>query len=188
MEEILASIRKIISDDSEPESAVEAAPLPADPAKDAQSMIDDMFDDDAPGGQDDIDAIMAGDIAVDDDDEDEAEDEEQVLELTEEMVAEPMGLVEGIDDEVDFGDVEHDEVPVAVARAETAPKPKAAAAKAKVSAAMPIDEKLISRETEAAVSSAFSSLAGMMLSSNARTLEDLVSDMLRWNRKIQNEQ
>lgn len=171
MEEILASIRKIISDDSEAEPAAEAAPLPADPSKDAQSMIEDMFEDEAPVDEGDIEAV-----ATDDDDD---TDDEAVLELTEDMVAEPIALVEGIDDEVDFGEAAPEEPAPAVAKPEPAPKAQAAAPKPKKPAAAPVDEKLISRETEAAVSSAFSSLAGMMLSDNARTLEDLVSDMLR---------
>lgn len=181
MEEILASIRKIISDDSEP--VAEAATLPADAAKDAKSMIDDMFEDGDEPSQAEIDAIMAGNAGAADREEQEDTGDEQVLELTEDMVAEPMELVEGIDDGVDFGEAEHDEPPAKAARPEPtpepAPRPKMPNPRPTVAAA--VDEKLISRETEAAVSSAFSSLAGMMLSSNgnARTLEDLVSEMLR---------
>src|SRR6478736_6343130 len=82
MEEILASIRKIISDD---DSRGTPAPKPA-PAMPAEE---------APKGQDDIDALLA--------DFEQPTSESSVLELTEEMAA-PTEPIEGTDlDFIDAG-------------------------------------------------------------------------------------
>src|SRR5580700_8589059 len=91
MEEILASIRRIIADDdavkpapkapAKPEpSPVKAAPPPPQPAARAPS---------APMGQDDIDAMLAGFDAAPAEEmpEPEAQRQEDVLELTEAMAA-----------------------------------------------------------------------------------------------------
>jgi cell pole-organizing protein PopZ len=48
-----------------------------------------------------------------------------------------------------------------------------------LSAQMETDRPLLSRSTSAAVDSAFASLTHTVLSQNARTLDDLVKDMLR---------
>jgi cell pole-organizing protein PopZ len=42
-----------------------------------------------------------------------------------------------------------------------------------------VSQQILSRSTVSAVESAFSSLANTVLSNNARTLEDLVKEMLR---------
>ena len=167
MEEILASIRKIISDDSEVESA--AAPLPADAAKDTQSMIDDMFEEGA-----ELEVVDAGRAAA------PVAADDAVLELTEDMVASRLELVEGIGDEVKFDDAEV----AAAAPASDMPVPETEAVHTREAAPAAAGHeeangKLLSQQAEEAVSSAFSSLAGLMLSNNSRTLEDLVGDILR---------
>lgn len=48
-----------------------------------------------------------------------------------------------------------------------------------LSAQMELDEPLLSRQATAAVDSAFTTLAHTVLSQNARTLDDLVKEMLR---------
>ena len=59
-----------------------------------------------------------------------------------------------------------------------APMPRAAE-KPAMPAATPLDQGLISNATVSAVDSAFNSLAMTVLGNNARTLEDLVKEMLR---------
>ena len=151
MEEILASIRRIIADDD----ATKTAPRAAEAVRSEPAP--------AP-------AIEAAATAVD------AEQSPDILELTESMAApmsepsvmpepmpEPMPQFRTIDgkSDVDFDD---------------AAEPPAAAP------ASPVGEergRLISGATSAAVDSAFSALAQTVLVQNARTLEDLVREMLR---------
>mgnify|MGYP005853465159 CR=1 FL=1 len=52
-------------------------------------------------------------------------------------------------------------------------------ARKSLSAQMELDEPLLSRQATAAVDSAFTTLAHTVLSQNARTLDDLVKEMLR---------
>jgi uncharacterized protein len=162
MEEILASIRRIIADEPVKPAAASAAPAPAAPAaveddeimelrpkpKAVQPEIvpEDAMDDlafgdppaSAPKGQDDIDALMAA---------------------AEEEAAPPPPPV------------------VMAAPPAAAPAPVSSPVAA-VAAPAPV-ERLISPDTDRAASSAFASLATTMLSRNARTLDDLVQDMMR---------
>jgi len=165
MEEILASIRRIIADDdggrpqakaptSKPADPVpvKAAPPPPPPPAPVQS---------APVGQDDIDAMLASL-----DNKTEEADDAPVLDLTEAMTASPAEPTKPSFRKIDARqDVVFNE-PVAMAplppRAEE-PPPSA----------------LLSETTRAAVNSAFGSLAHTVLVQNARTLEDLVKEMLR---------
>src|SRR5262245_50500393 len=82
MEEILASIRRIIADDDSvkppPKPAAKADPPPAKPAPPPPP---------APMGQDDIDAMLAGFDAAEGERPSEPERQEEVLELTEAMAA-----------------------------------------------------------------------------------------------------
>lgn len=197
MEEILASIRKIISD--EPAAAAKPAPAAAvaeapaakpEPAA-SQDAVDDIFnsveveeDDSDEMSTDDIDRLMAAEPAAADDGdeaEDEAADEsEEVMELTEDMVAEEdaaphMEMVNALDDEVGFAEEQAAAAPEPEP-VRAAPPPRPAAAKPAAAAA---PEALLSADSSEAVRSAFSSLAGMMLSNNSRTIDDLVADMLR---------
>ena len=64
--------------------------------------------------------------------------------------------------------------------ADNAPEPVAASPRAPAPPAPPVfDRGLISNATQTAVDQAFSSLANTVLGNNARTLEDLVKEMLR---------
>jgi cell pole-organizing protein PopZ len=161
MEEILASIRRIIADDTPeaakaasgaapaaaPASAAKAAP--AQPAAPAKVM-----------SQDDIDAMLA----------DQAADEEPgILDLSE-PVKKPQAAPAGFR-QVPAGDVMFREEDIE-------PEPPAYALPAH-SPSPPAPEALLSAETNAAVSAAFGSLATTILSENSRTIEDLVREMLR---------
>ncbi len=182
MEEILASIRRIIADDETPA----AAPAPAATAP-------------AEGNsQDDIDALFA-DAGAGSDDAGELDGD--VFELTEEMaLPDPHATalaVPSIADDIEITDsMPHDEVPAATA----APAARAFdPATARVEDFQPrgferdfgarddgprdlpqaAQQAMLSQSTVSAVESAFNSLASTVLSNNARTLEDLVKEMLR---------
>ena len=200
MEEILASIRRIIADDeakpttsekTPPPSAPPASPPPAaaapvkpekpapapaapppqkaaapmpPPAKPAPA---------ASNSQDDIDALLNGlDEATTADEirpaAPEPEPEIDVLELTDEMALEEPPA------QPSFKKVEP---PDDLEFAEVAPR---AAMREPVFDPPPMDSPpILSRSTVSAVESAFNSLANTVLSNNARTLEDLVKEMLR---------
>lgn len=210
MEEILASIRRIISDEETPAASktAPAAPEPVAPMPQVNEMPEE---EEAGMSQDDLDKLFdmagddddGGDAAIDEDiaafeaDEDVADDD--VLELTEELAVEeeeeedPFAMVEGMpdtmdDDAGDIGFMEEDGEPAPA----PAPAPKAAPQPARSSVAEglapvsmdnldPLDEEtpLVSDMAGAAVSAAFENLSSTILSANARTLEDLVKDMLR---------
>ncbi len=158
MEEILASIRRIIADD---QAKIAVAPEPAPVAV-------------AP-----VQPPVAAVTPVPEDD---------VLDLTEPApVSEPQGQ-----DDIDllFNDVVEQEPepvivapPVFVAPAAPAPAPMPMQAPmqiaAPVSSPAPDLSALVSNEAGASVNHAFASLANTVLSQNARTLDDLVKDMLR---------
>ncbi|MBX3522682.1 MAG: DUF2497 domain-containing protein [Xanthobacteraceae bacterium] len=161
MEEILASIRRIIADDNP--DAVKAqgaapprqqpAPTPPPPAPPASQPATAM-------SQDDIDAMLA----------DQAADDTDILELSDPVDA-PNG--EQSFKPVPAGDVVfREDLPREEAPMET--QPQAYAPPAAVPA-----ERLLSAETNAAVTAAFGSLATTILSENSRTIEDLVREMLR---------
>jgi uncharacterized protein len=159
MEEILASIRRIIADDD----AAKPAPKPAEPAKAAAAES-------APAdaaGRDEMDAMLA------DLDENPAQPDapsEEVLELTEAMAApapEPA--------QPSFRRIDPDQPDVVFDDVAPAPPPPPPAAP-RVPAT---DSPLLSNAATAAVHSAFGSLAHSVLAQNPRTLEDLVKEMLR---------
>ncbi|MFN7165924.1 MAG: PopZ family protein [Pannonibacter sp.] len=203
MEEILASIRRIISDEEAP-AAKKAAPAPVEEELD----IDDAFEaaeaeEDVAMSQDDLDKLFdmdGGDDADDAGDVAFAEEEgEDVLELTEELAVDEdesddfdmvEGLAESVDDDSgDIAFVEEEEEEVAFEAPAPAPKPVAKPVAKPVVATKPVDmsqldevdesEPLVSDGTGAAVHAAFENLSTTILSANARTLEDLVTDMLR---------
>lgn len=210
MEEILASIRRIIADDeAKPPPAEAAKPekaaAPATPPK-PQAMNDIPPSKvapakpaaekpapsaakpapappptaDAANSQDDIDALLAGlDAATPAPEvrapEPEPEPEPDVLELTDEMAVDPtppppppsFRKVEPRDD-LEF--------------AESPPRPAPPPSYAPVdfdAPPLPPQQPILAQSTVSAVESAFNSLAHTVLSSNARTLEDLVKEMLR---------
>lgn len=211
MEEILASIRRIIADDeAKPPPAEAAKPekaaAPAAPPK-PQAMNDIPPSKVAPAkpaaekpapppaakpapapppapaaeasnSQDDIDALLAGLDAATPEvraPEPEPEPEPDVLELTDEMAVDPtppppppsFRKVEPRDD-LEFS--------------ESPPRPTPPPSYAPVdfdAPPLPPQQPILAQSTVSAVESAFNSLAHTVLSSNARTLEDLVKEMLR---------
>ncbi|SFH81120.1 PopZ family protein [Bradyrhizobium sp. cf659] len=218
MEEILASIRRIIADDeAKPPPAETANPgkaaAPAAPAAKPQAMNDIPPSKVAPSkpaaekpapppaakpapppppapaagaspnSQDDIDALLAGlDTATSAPEvrapEPEPEPEPDVLELTDDMAMDPeptppppppsFRKVEPRDD------LEFAESPP--------PRPSPPPSYAPVdfdAPPLPPQQPILAQSTVSAVESAFNSLAHTVLSSNARTLEDLVKEMLR---------
>jgi cell pole-organizing protein PopZ len=200
MEEILASIRRIIADDEAkpaaaekaaspaaaakpavmkdiPPSAIAPAPKPAAvqkpaPAPPPPAPVPDPV---VSNNQDDIDAMLASlDAATPEADIRPAqpEPEPDVFELTDEMAlpepapapaAATFSKVEPQDD-IEFTEAK-------AARRQPAYEPPFESA----APARPI----LSHSTVSAVESAFNSLANTVLSNNARTLEDLVKEMLR---------
>jgi hypothetical protein len=138
---------------------------------------------DASNNQDDIDALLAGlDGSTTEEDvrpappEAAPPEEEEVFELTDEMaLPDPAPLP-----------LESDVVFAEAARRQPEPEPswdealdEAAAPPPPMSYAPPPPSQMLSHSTVAAVESAFNSLAHTVLSNNARTLEDLVKEMLR---------
>ena len=152
MEEILASIRKIIADDEKPAApAEEAAPEPValapqpEPEPEPELIEDDVLDLGA--------------------------EAERIEEESLAPVAEPV-------DDVDFAESQ------AAAQPEPEPEPPQPQAfvppPVQPQPAPPMDmAALISDQTGAAVQNAFGALANTVLSNNARTLEDLVKEMLK---------
>jgi len=167
MEEILASIRRIIADDdatksppaAEPEKPAPPAPRPAAPPLRMSPPPAPRSAEPEPNGAGLHGTGPEPETAVDAQTAD-------ILELTESMAAPPPAAsapapqfrtIDGASD-VSFDD----------AAEQPAPPPPAESA-----------SQLISRSTQAAVDSAFNSLAQTVLVQNARTLEDLVREMLR---------
>jgi cell pole-organizing protein PopZ len=168
MEEILASIRRIIADDDATKSAQRPpeppkAELPPPPSSYAAPAMPPLA-----RIEPEIHAAANSAAAAGDDDQ-----SSEILDLNETMATappppapsampEPNPQFRTIDGSSDVG-FDEDERPAAPA-------------------AMPPREergRLISSETSAAVDSAFSALAQTVLVQNARTLEDLVREMLR---------
>src|SRR3954454_16979542 len=198
MEEILASIRRIIADDEAkpaaaekppsppaaakpavmkdiPPSAIAPAPKPVAAPKPAPPPPAPAPEPVASNNQDDIDAMLASlDAATPEADIRPAqpEPEPDVFELTDEMAlpepapapaAATFSKVEPQDD-IEFTEAK------AARRQATYDPPFESAAPARP---------MLSHSTVSAVESAFQSLANTVLSNNARTLEDLVKEMLR---------
>jgi cell pole-organizing protein PopZ len=152
MEEILASIRRIIADDDAsksppPKAEMPPPPTPMAPPRPAPARpvaatpppppVEPVMQ------QDDLDAMLA--------DADKPDESGDVLDLTEAMTAETLE--------------EPEPAPIPMPELQTEPAPPA--------------RPLISSSTSAAVDSAFNTLAHTVLVQNARTLEDLVREMLR---------
>jgi uncharacterized protein len=216
MEEILASIRRIIADDDvKPEAAAAAPapppkaapsaaakPAPAPPPKPAPAPVAKAPEPKPapppaaappanPNNQDDIDALLAG-LDADTSEEEvrgaaepaaaEAADDD-VLELTEQMEVTE-------EDPQSFKTIQpHDDIEFSEAAEPRASEPRAQS-RAHVPVPPPVrayeesepaepQQPLMSQQTATAVNSAFNTLAQTVLSNNARTLEDLVKEMLR---------
>jgi len=159
MEEILASIRRIISDEEPKGAAPKPAPAPRavvppappvrvpEPRVMAESMAPPAVEQPAP---------------IND-----------ILDLTEQMAqpAPPPGsefrTIDGAQDVVFTESEPHPPAPEPAMMHEPMPEPP------------PLERPLMSQPTMAAVDSAFNTLAHTVLVQNARTLEDLVREMLR---------
>jgi len=168
MEEILASIRRIIADDQgEPASSDEGA----DGASGA-AAIDAIEFDASPAGSS----------------EDQGADD--ILDLDDEVASmpaeeRPMAAATGVS-AADVGASEIRAAPPPPPRLidEPAPLPPFRAAPGAAPRELPPltkqdDGRLVSPRTGAAVGGSFNALASTILSQNARTLEDLVEDMMR---------
>jgi cell pole-organizing protein PopZ len=202
MEEILASIRRIIADDEAKPAAAEKPSSPAAPAKPAAAapavkapVMNDIPPSAIPAAkaapppvkpappaeapvvsnsQDDIDAMLAGlDEATSEAEIRPSLPDGEVFELTDEMALpdapEPSFHKIEPDDDLEFSET-------AAARAAYR-QPAYEPPPFESSAAPP--QQILSRSTVSAVESAFNTLAHTVLSNNARTLEDLVKEMLR---------
>ena len=184
MEEILASIRQIISEDGE--GADKAA---ADQA-DASAAASDPGEETAAATATDADGDDSGSMETEDRDMDARAEAD--LAKAEEAFS---GDDETPDDVGDSGDDEtisetFDDLTEAVAD-ELATEPDidsdveesismAMPAQSKLQSPAPIDdENLLSEDSDEVVHGAFSALAHTILAQNARTLEDLVSEMLQ---------
>ena len=217
MEEILASIRRIIADDeakpadvkpAEAKPAVAEKPAsppppakPEPPAAKPAAMKDIPPSAIAPkpaaaapkpappppapepvasNNQDDIDAMLASlDAATPEADIRPAQPEADVFDLTDDMAVpdpEPVAAASTFNKIEPQDDLEFTETAAAKAlhrQPAYEPPPFESA-----TAAAP-GPQILSRSTVSAVESAFNSLANTVLSNNARTLEDLVKEMLR---------
>jgi uncharacterized protein len=182
MEEILASIRRIIADDDgakvPPPKAVEPltpVPPPRMTPPPPQPPVQPMS---APSGtvteQDEIEAMLARLDPVSASQMPEPEDEPSadIFELTEQMTAASLPEPHGFSAVEGRSEVMVDETP-------RAPEPPPAREPDRSPAAERSDRTLISPSTSAAVDSAFNTLAQTVLVQNGRTLEDLVREMLR---------
>jgi cell pole-organizing protein PopZ len=198
MEEILASIRRIIADDQD---GGKAPPTEEDPFEQAMS---DALGPDELGSED-------GDDAGEELEASE-EDEDDILDLADvgAPVASPAASSLDLDHEdisfrdedgqIDFDSLgmDEDEEEEAVEAAEELladsfddepemePEPQYAPAPSYQPSAMSTsahqfldEERLISQATDAAVGNAFNALAHTVLANNGRTLDDLVKEMLR---------
>ena len=197
MEEILASIRRIIADDeakpaaekpaapaaapAKPEKPVAAAPAPAPAPPPAAAKPAPPPPPAAPApapaasnSQDDIDALLNGlDEATSADEIRPAPlPEAEVFELTDEMAVvtppPPQPSFQKVEPEDDLEFTEAAKAPPRQGAFEPPPFESAAP-----------QPQMLSRATVSAVESAFNTLAHTVLSNNARTLEDLVKEMLR---------
>ena len=208
MEEILASIRRIITDGDaapaapaakseppKPEAPKAAAPKPAVP-KPAPKASE-------PASQDDIDAMLAAMDAGEDEPaaepevaESEAEDEEEALDLAMVRAAADVSdraapaksapkAMPVVEVEEDLGFEEPvDEEPMAPVMMPAAPvvtrSTGAVSAPASMaSAPAAAAPALLSQDTEASVAAAFSSLTQAIFSNEPRTIEDVMKELLR---------
>jgi len=172
MEEILASIRRIISDDDGSGSATAPSPQPGPPPPQPPAAArppGPLPPQPSDGNSEDvIDAEFAEPAAV------APPPAADTLDLTDEMTAppeaqEPAPSFRANDSASDFVFTERPSEPPPPPRAAEAPRTLQPA----------FDSGLLSNTTAAAVDSAFNALAHTVLGQNARTLEDLVKEMLR---------
>jgi uncharacterized protein len=166
MEEILASIRRIIADDdaAKPPPKPPAKPPEAPSVKPAAQAPAAAAPAHNAGG-DDMDAMLAD---LDEDPQPAPEPPEEVLELTEAMATPAPEAAQPT-----FRRIDPDHPDVVFDDIAPAPPPPAP------SRPLAADAALLSHAASAAVHSAFGTLAHSVLAQNPRTLEDLVKEMLR---------
>ncbi len=195
MEEILASIRRIISDDTAEDTDTPNTEAGADSdidMIDVEAEATDEFEtveDETPSQEVDFDALSDdGDIAM----EDIEPDDDDVLELTDVVETEPepeISLDEGLGD-ISFEDIEEvgddmdvgfgDEAAGEVEFVDIAIDDEPAAVEEEAPVAAD-GRPLISNDTDSSVAAAFGTLASTLLARDgtSRTLEDLVQELLR---------
>jgi cell pole-organizing protein PopZ len=197
MEEILASIRRIIADDEAKPAEKAANPAPSEAPAAKPAVMSDIPPSAivaaqatpaktapppapapppaAANSQEDIDAMLAGlDAATSEAEVRPPLPDGDVFELTDEMALPdpqpvPFRTVEPEDD-LEFSEAVATVAPQRRQPAFEPPPYESPAAPA---------QQMLSRSTVSAVESAFNTLANTVLSNNARTLEDLVKEMLR---------
>src|SRR5258708_15156334 len=199
MEEILASIRRIIADDeakppaaekpaatralsaippaplrAAPAAAARAPPPPATPVPPRRGALGRAPA--ASNSQDDIDALLNGlDEATSAEEIRPPLPDGEVFELTDEMAVPtpppPQPSFHKVEPEDDLEFTESAASKAVNRQPVFEPPPFESAA--------PPSQPMLSRSTVSAVESAFNTLAHTVLSNNARTLEDLVKEMLR---------
>ncbi|MHB8268456.1 PopZ family protein [Bradyrhizobium sp.] len=201
MEEILASIRRIIADDEAKPAEKPASPAAASPGAAAPPAKPAVMTDIPPSAivaapappakapepppaagnsQDDIDAMLAGlDAATSEAEVRPPLPDGDVFDLTDEMALPdpqpaPFHKVEP-DDDLEFNET----VPASAQPRAQHRQPAFEPPPLYESPAALPPPQMLSRSTVSAVESAFNTLANTVLSNNARTLEDLVKEMLR---------
>ena len=219
MEEILASIRRIIADDeakpaaadkpaSPPTPASPPAPAKPEPPAAAPAAKAPVMKDIPPSAiaaaakpaaapkaappppvpepvvsnsQDDIDAMLASlDASTPEADIRPPQPDGEVFELTDEMALPDPAPPPAAPPASSFHKIDpQDDIEFTESAAARALRPPAYEPPPFESAAAPAPQHILSRSTVSAVESAFNSLANTVLSNNARTLEDLVKEMLR---------
>jgi cell pole-organizing protein PopZ len=164
MEEILASIRRIIADDD----ATKSVPRAAEPPKPAPRPVPPppRIMPEPPPPAMDVSEERAEPAVTDAFDEPVEEESSDILDLTESMTTPAF----------DPAPPAPPPSPLQAAAAGPAPSPPRSDPAA---LRFGSESGLLSRETSAAVDSAFNALAQTVLVQNARTLEDLVREMLR---------
>ena len=194
MEEILASIRRIIADDEtkpatagDSYAAAKSSPGPA--ASKGSSVTANPPTPPAPpafkpavaekNSQDDIDALLAGlDSSTTEAEIRPSAPANDVLELTDDMALPdlPETTFQKVEPE---NDIEFTEVATEGRRPSEPEEPLSAEPAPYREPMTSPSPQMLSQSTVSAVESAFNSLASTVLSNNARTLEDLVREMLR---------
>lgn len=185
MEEILASIRKIISDDDE---AAEAGEPSADAGEEAQDQAFEAAESDVFANNTEADDSASetseGEVEMSEPGTDadvfEASGGADVLALSEAAIvadddAAEIAITEPVDDDLTFADESEPSQAAPEEHDMAAPPPPVPAPTPK-----PADNgSMLSASADASVSAAFQNLTSVMLSENARTLDDLVKELMR---------
>ena len=186
MEEILASIRRIIADDDVAKPATPAAAKAEEAAPSLKSVVAPQPAPEPVAPPKPVDVLKEPEPIAPPPEAAFAEDAGDILDLTEDMRAPepPPPLVSSsfrtIDGHPDIVFSEPEPMPPEL---ELPPEPEPLMSdpleEARRTLAESMDRPLMSHSTSAAVDSAFHSLANTVLLQNARTIEDLVKEMLR---------